>query len=60
MTKPAAFKQSDVERACKAAAAAGLSVARIVINDNGIEVVIGEPETVGKARRNPLDRLHAA
>lgn len=60
MTKPAVFKQADLTRACKAAEAAGLKVARIIINDNGIEVVIGDPETAGKARRNPLDRLHAA
>ncbi len=60
MTARAVFKQADVERACKAAAAAGLKVARIVINNDGIEVVIGEPETASRARRNPLDRLHAA
>lgn len=58
MSRPVAFKQADVERACKAAAAAGLSVARIEINDNGIAVIIGEPEA--RSRRNPLDRLHAA
>lgn len=59
MTRPAAFKQADIERACKGAVAAGLTVARIEINDNGISVIIGEPE--GKVQgRNPLDRLHAA
>ncbi len=58
MTARAAFRQADVTRAVKAAEAAGLRVSRIVINDNGIEVVIGEPE--GRARKNPLDRLHAA
>ncbi len=60
MSAKAAFKQADVTRACKAAGAAGLKVARIIINDNGIEVIIGEPETAGRERRNPLDRLHAA
>lgn len=60
MTARAIFKQGDVVRACKAAEAAGLKVARIVINDDSVEVVIGEPETAGRGRRNPLDRLHAA
>lgn len=59
MTARAAFRQADLTRAVKAAEAAGLRVARIVINDNGIEVVIGERDE-GGARRNPLDRLHAA
>jgi hypothetical protein len=60
VTARAAFKQADLTRACKAAEAAGLKVARIVINDNGIEVIIGDPESAGRARNNPLDRLHAA
>lgn len=60
MTVRAVFKQADVTRACRAAEAAGLKVSRIVINDAGIEVVIGEPEMPGRVRRNPLDRLHAS
>ena len=60
MTARATFKQSDVERACKGICAAGLSVARVEFNDNGITVVVGEPETASKARRNPLDSLYAA
>lgn len=59
MTARAAFKQADVERACKGVVAAGLQVARIEINDNGISVIIGEPEGKGRGK-NPLDRLHAA
>lgn len=58
MTTRAAFKQSDLDRALKVAEARGLPVARIEVNDNGVSIVIGEPER-GK-RRNPLDRLHAA
>lgn len=59
MTARAAFKQSDLDRALKCAEARGLTVARIDVNDNGVSIVIGEPESV-KAKRNPLDRLHAA
>lgn len=58
MTVRAAFRQSDLDRAIKCAVRAGLSVARIELNDNGASIVIGEPEK--SAKRNPLDRLHAA
>lgn len=58
MTRPARFKQADLDRAIKCAVKAGLSVARIDLNDNGASIVIGEPER--RDRRNPLDRLHAA
>lgn len=44
MTARATFKQADIERACKGVAAAGLSVARVEFNDNGMVVVVGEPE----------------
>ena len=56
MTARAAFRQADLERACKGVTAAGLKVARVVINDNGIEVIIGEPE--GRGRANPLDKIY--
>lgn len=58
MTARAAFKQSDLDRAIKCAVRAGLTVARIDLNDNGASIIIGEPER--KAGKNPLDRLHAA
>ena len=60
MTARANFRQDDVRRAVAGLKAAGLPVARIVVNSEGFEVVIGEPETPTKARSNPLDRLHAA
>lgn len=59
MTARAAFKQDDVKRAVNGVKAAGLPVAGVEFNDNGFRVLVGEPD-VGKARRNPLDRLHAA
>ena len=59
MTKRVAFKQADLDRALAVVERRGLSVARIDLNDNGASIVIGEPET-DKAKRNPLDRLHAA
>jgi hypothetical protein len=58
MTKPAAFKQADLDRALAVIERRGLQVARIDLNDNGASIIIGEPEKRGK--RNPLDRLHAA
>lgn len=58
MTAKAAFKQSDLDRAIKCAVRAGLTVARIDLNDNGASIIIGELER--KAGKNPLDRLHAA
>lgn len=57
MTARATFKQADVERACKGALAAGLSVARIEFNDNGIIVIVGEPEKAGRGR-NKADELY--
>lgn len=55
MTKPAAFRQADLIRALKCAEQAGLQVARFEINDNGISVIVGEPE---KLKRNRADQLY--
>ncbi len=60
MTARATFRQADVERACKGVAAAGLSVARVEFNDNGIVVHIVDVTGKPAAKRNPLDRLHGA
>lgn len=59
MTKPVTFRQSDVERAVKGVTAAGLPVARVEVVDGKIVVIVGN-ENEPKAKRNPLDRLHAA
>lgn len=55
MTARATFKQSDIERACKGAIAAGLPVARVVIVAGRIEVIIGEGEAADEGQ-NPLDK----
>lgn len=61
MTKPAAFKQADVERACKGAAKAGLPIGGVrVLPDGTIEVFAAGNDLRPATRKNPLDRLHAA
>jgi hypothetical protein len=65
---PSTFRQQDVTRALRAAAAAGLHVAGFKIDPQGkIEVVIGKPEaqdsaTNGDVNQNPWDQvlIHAA
>lgn len=59
MSARASFKQGDLVRACNAAKAAGLSVARIEINDNGAVVIVGDPEGKGPRRKKNLaDELY--
>ncbi len=58
MTARAAFKQADVTRAIAGAKAAGVAIDRVVVEAGRIEIIIGGEGSA--ARRNPLDRLHAA
>ena len=55
MTARAAFKQADVERACKGMMAAGLPVRGVEFNDNGFVVLVGEE---APRRRNRADELY--
>ena len=59
MTARATFKQDDVSRAVKGVTAAGLQVARVVVVEGRIEVIVGDPESdIDAPAQNPLDRLH--
>lgn len=59
MTARAAFKQADLLRALKCAEQAGLPVARFEINDNGIAIIVGEPEKAATTKRRTLaDKLY--
>ena len=52
---PCAFRQCDVERAIKAARAAGLEVARVEIDKDGkIVIIAGKPTDA--LERNELDK----
>ena len=54
MTARATFKQDDVTRAAKGVRAAGLPVARVIVVDGRIEVIVGDPES-DETPANPLD-----
>jgi hypothetical protein len=65
MRRPCLFKERDVTRAAKAVRKAGLEVARVEINRDGVIVVVpGKPETPIRADQindngavpNALDR----
>jgi hypothetical protein len=59
MTARAAFKQDDVSRAVKGVKAAGLPVARVVVVDGRIEVIVGDPESAPLPAPNGWDEeLH--
>ena len=55
--RPLAFRQSDVMRAVKAVRAAGMTVARIEVDNGKIVVVVGEPGKVES--QTPLDQWMA-
>ena len=56
---PSTFRQQDVTRALKAAAAAGLQVAKIDVQTGKIEIVNGKPEAQDPSGegRNEWDRV---
>ena len=62
MTARATFKKDDVRRMVEAVSAAGQPVARVVLVDGRIEVIIGDPESepAPAPKGNPLDRLHGS
>lgn len=60
MTARAVFKQADLTRACKAAEAAGLKVARMTISPSTGEIALDFEGAVNSNGRRHLDRLHAA
>jgi hypothetical protein len=51
VTARATFKQDDVARAVKGVTAAGLQVARVIVVDGRIEVIVGDPDSVGPQPR---------
>jgi hypothetical protein len=61
MTKPAAFRQADIERAVKGVTAGGLPIARVEVVDGKIVVIVGEPEKASMTKRRTLaDKLYGS
>jgi hypothetical protein len=59
MTARATFKKADACRAIESVQACGLPVARVEFNDNGIVVIVGEPEKRSVTNRRTLaDKLY--
>jgi hypothetical protein len=58
MRRPCLFKERDVTRAAKAVLAAGLEIARVEINRDGVIVVVpGKPETAAQSEPEDLREL---
>lgn len=57
MTAPARFKQSDIKRATAGVVAAGLSVARVEIDERGKIVIYPGKPTVAPRNDNEWDDL---
>jgi hypothetical protein len=58
MRHPSTFKKTDVTRATRAVLAAGLEVARVEIDKDGmITVVPGKPDEASRDELNPWDRV---
>lgn len=54
MRRPCLFKKRDVTRATKAVRAAGLEIARVEINKDGVIVVVpGKPEETASSEAAP-------
>jgi hypothetical protein len=54
---PSAFRQQDVTKAIRAAAAAGVNIARIEIDADGKIVIITAPAPGGVGEENEWDRV---
>ena len=58
MRRPSIFKQRDVTRAARGVRAAGLDIAHVEINRDGLIVVVpGKPSEAGTTQANEWDEV---